>query len=327
MLFRSTVSGIDRNFTLEQFHAQNARIMNTGGLTFETVQTAKDGHAVPVEMRVSYVPDGKNGGDQIIAFCRDISDRKRLEHDLQEAAERVQQALRVSRSFTFEWTMATDSVFRSASCANILKLTGEEAVQDTGQNYFQRIVLEDRNRFAQLLQGLSPASSAYETTYKLKCGDGSIVALEEVGRGQFDATGRLLRVIGVTSDVSTHMQALEELTASKAKVEQLAEEQKAILDSPVVGIALIENRRMSWVNQTFATLLGYHPEELIQQSTRMIYPTEAAFNEEKRGAYPVIHAGKTFRTEITLACKDGRDRKSTRLNSSHSQQSRMPSSA
>lgn len=147
-----------------------------------------------------------------------MEDMQATEKALRESEERIQQALRIGRSFTFEWQPAADRVQRSTSCADILLLSGDEAVHDTGVNFFERIHPEDRQRFRQVLQSLSPSEPTYQTEYRVLRGDGSTVMLEEIGRATFDESGRLARLTGVTTDI-TERKAAE--NAVRKHVEEL----------------------------------------------------------------------------------------------------------
>jgi PAS domain S-box-containing protein len=130
---------------------------------------------------------------------------------LQASEERIQHALRVSRSFTFEWVPATDQVRRSASCGLILKLTGDDTCTDTGDRFFTRVHPGDRAQFVQTLQALTPASASYTTEYRVVCDDGGIAVLEETGQASFDGDGKLERVVGITTDITERKQTEEVL--------------------------------------------------------------------------------------------------------------------
>ncbi len=125
---------------------------------------------------------------------------------LRESEDRIQQALHVSRSFTFEWQPATDTVLRSESCADILGLSGDASVHGTAQHFLQHIHPEDRDRFVQMLGRLAPGSDSYLTQYRVMRGDGAEAVLEETGRATFDSQGKLLRLVGVSTDVTGRKQ-------------------------------------------------------------------------------------------------------------------------
>ena len=137
----------------------------------------------------------------------DITGRKQMEEALRESEDRMQQALRVSGSFTFDWCQETDRVRRSASAGAILHLAGEEAVSDTAQGYLQRIHPGDRERCVALLTSLREGARDYTVNYRVVRADGVAVSLEEVGRGSFDAAGKLVRLEGVATDVTKRRQA------------------------------------------------------------------------------------------------------------------------
>ena len=141
---------------------------------------------------------------------------RQAEEMLRESYVRMQQALQIGRAFTFEWLPETDLVFRSDSCASILKLAGDEAVNDTGSSFFQRIHPDDRERFVTLMNSLSPAKDTYVTGYRVLCGDGSEAELEETGQAFFDPSGRMTRLVGVTTDVTARKRTESALRESDA---------------------------------------------------------------------------------------------------------------
>jgi PAS domain S-box-containing protein len=166
------------------------------------------------------------GGDivGIVGVSRDVTAQKQVEEALRESERRMQQALRTSGSFTFEWERGTDLVRRSGSCADVLGLAEYEAVHGTGQRYLERMHPDDREAFLALLTRLTPRAPGYAGhEYRVLRDDGSQVTLEEVGQGHFDAAGRLVRVVGIATDVTERRRAEQALRdADRRKDEFLA---------------------------------------------------------------------------------------------------------
>jgi len=139
---------------------------------------------------------------------------------LRESEARIQHALSASRSFTFEWHPATDEVRRSDSCGAVLGLAGDEAVHDTGQRYFESVHPDDRARFVHLVSTLAPTCPHYATEYRVARGDGSSVTLEEVGQADFDDAGKLVRLVGASTDITARKQAEETLRTQAGQLER-----------------------------------------------------------------------------------------------------------
>lgn len=72
-----------------------------------------------------------------------------------------------------------------------------------------------------------------------------------------------------------------------------------------MGILKVRDRAILWANQALADMLGYGVEELLGQSTRRIYASEADYERFGREAYPAMRAGKTFRTDLRHLRRDG----------------------
>lgn len=113
-----------------------------------------------------------------------------------------------------------------------------------------------------------------------------------------DDQGVITHYVGVKTDITARIVA-------EKKIESLLEEQNAILNSHIVGIAKLKNRRFIWVNEWFAKMNGYTQEELLGQSTRLLYPDEQSFLSYGEFAYPNIEKGEILRSELIHQHKNG----------------------
>ncbi len=185
---------------------------------------------------------------------------------LRESEARIQQALRVSRSFTFEWEPATDRVQRSGSCIAILGLTGDQAAHDTGQQYFQRVHPGDRARFMQMLADLAPTNPDYEVTYRYVRADGVELVIDETGQGSFDAAGQLQRLVGVGADVTARKQAEAAAAAANRQMQDLIDNTTALV------YACDLEERFIVANNALAVLLKTTPAQLIGKRRHEFMP-------------------------------------------------------
>ena len=233
--------------------------------------------------------------ERMVGIMQDITKRREAEAALHESQERMQQALQVSRSFAFEWEPATDNVIRSQSCAAILGLSGEDISIDTGQRYFQRIHPDDRERFTGILKQLNPAQAQYQTQYRLVRPDGGVVILEENGRGQFDAAGKLTRLIGCATDVTTREQAALALRENE-------EQQLQLMALLPVAVYMIKapSGEITYYNEQAAKLWGRRPalgesDERFCGSFRLWLPDGTPLPHNQTPMTQVMSEGRTLR--------------------------------
>ncbi len=101
---------------------------------------------------------------------------------------------------------------------------------------------------------------------------------------------------------------LTDITETKALQQDLQRnlaEREALLQSALVGISFAVNRRLTWVNETYARMLGYRREELVGQLSLLHYPDESSYEAFGASAYPVLASGKPFESEQQMRRKDG----------------------
>lgn len=128
---------------------------------------------------------------------------------LRKSEQQLRQAMRLNRSFSFEWNVATDDVVRTEECAEVMGLPVDTAIHDTGEEHFQRIHPEDRDDFISILKGLTPGNNTYTVAYRLVRHDGETIVLEETGRGVFNENGVLESLTGIAADITARKKAEE----------------------------------------------------------------------------------------------------------------------
>lgn len=114
-----------------------------------------------------------------------------------------------------------------------------------------------------------------------------------------DATQTVTGVVVSVRDVSARLE-------DEVRLRNLVNEQSLILDSGVVGIAKLRDRKFIWVNQAFADNFGYAIDEIIGQSSRLLYGDTSGFSSfgEKVGRADFGHHHQ-LRDVLSLRRKDG----------------------
>ena len=109
-------------------------------------------------------------------------------------------ALAADTVLAFQWDARTRVSQRSANAAAILGFGSDVAV--TAERFRAQVHPADRKLLDARLQGVRPDNPAYTISFRFERPDGRQIWLEETSRAEFDATGSLLRLKGLTRDIS-----------------------------------------------------------------------------------------------------------------------------
>ena len=91
----------------------------------------------------------------------------------------------------------------------------------------------------------------------------------------------------------------------EASVRQQEVTLRSILRAAPIGIGLVTRRIFGWVNDQLSGMTGYAAEELLGQSARMLYESDAEFERVGRVKYEVIKQQGTGSIETRWRRKDG----------------------
>ena len=239
-------------------------------------------------------------------MAHDFTDVLQAQKALRESEERLRVAAEVGRMYAWEWDPATDSVLRSAECAGILGLD-DAAQQGVAKDYFASVHPDDRAGLWGLANSLTPKDPAYRTQYRRFRSDGTLLWLEESGRATFDQAGKMVRLVGMTADITEGKQAEEKLRASEDRSRQIVQR------SPVAMLVThgLEQKN-ELLNDKFTALFGYSIEEVpsVAQWWSLAYPDEM-YRETVRVEWQMrvkeaIKKGSEIEPmEAMVRCKDG----------------------
>ncbi len=170
-----------------------------------------------------------------------------------------------------------------------------QSVYENPRSFIDAIHLEDRERV--LTAFAKQSDGTYDETYRVIHPDGRVRWVHDRSFPPI-LVGACKQVIGVAQDITERKKIESQLEATLA-------ERNAVVQSSVVGICVFDNRIVRWANEAFFRMIGYSEAEFVNQSVRMIYPSEEAFVALGAAAYPLIQAGETYRAPVQFKCKDG----------------------
>src|SRR5262249_22194642 len=97
---------------------------------------------------------------------------------------------------------------RSTNAGAILRYEDNDRLLCShSDHFFERVHCDDREHFRARLRDLSPEQPSYALSFRFRSPDGRQLWLEETAKGEFDATGRLLRIKGLTRNITDRKEA------------------------------------------------------------------------------------------------------------------------
>jgi diguanylate cyclase (GGDEF)-like protein/PAS domain S-box-containing protein len=134
---------------------------------------------------------------------------------------------------------------------------------------------------------------------------GSILGTLHTRLENDDLVGKLAQSEKQLRDaIDSALHDVKELQLARDAYERVLTEEKLVLDMLPVGVAFMADRVIVRCNLRLEQMLGYAPGELKGQSTRVLYPTEALWNEAGE-RYTLLKGGQVLDGEFKLRGKDG----------------------
>jgi PAS domain S-box-containing protein len=145
-----------------------------------------------------------------VALCAYVlaalfAERREHEAALAESEARLQEALTAGAVTTFVWDAATDSTQRSDNAAQIFGFDPREPF--TASSFLARVHPDDREHLEAMVRSVGPQRPAYTAAFRFRHPGGREVWLEETARAEFDDVGSLVRLKGLTLDITARKQS------------------------------------------------------------------------------------------------------------------------
>ena len=249
---------------------------------------ADDGEVRWIEARSIIFYDQGGQPLRLIAVIIDFTERKQTEALLSESKARLADAMATGQVMAFEWDAVTGRSRRSDNAADILGFEQDGLASSPRNVFLSHIHPDDRSSLKKCIRALRPEKPSYALSFRYVRPDGTEVWLEETAKGAFSAAGQLLRIKGLTRDITDRKRAEHALAERNA---QLALAGKAAL----VGTCAydVDTKRIR-VSEGYAAIhglpegtteiphrqwqAGVHPEDLGRIETLR----EQAYRERQR---------------------------------------------
>ena len=139
----------------------------------------------------------------------DVTERKQTEALLGDSKARLADAMAAGQVMAFEWDAVSGLSQRGDNAAHILGFEQSCTASVPRNDFLRHVHPDDRMSLKTRIRELQPGNPSYVLSFRFVRPDGREVWLEETAKAEFDAAGRLLRIKGLTRDI-TERKALEE---------------------------------------------------------------------------------------------------------------------
>jgi protein-histidine pros-kinase len=188
----------------------------------------------------------------------------RLSSDLLDSVSLLEQSQEIGAIGTFVAWLTPEKAGRDEQSPQALKLFGytPETYDGTNEAFWRRVHPDDIERVRSAQAVAHKSGSMYDISHRIVRPDGEVRWIHERAAVERDATGKPIRFLGVTQDVTEQELASQALRES---VEQFT----GAFEGSGIGMALINPEgEFVLVNQAFCSMLGYPREALVGKPVR-----------------------------------------------------------
>ena len=241
---------------LDFIHPEDQKLIikafNEGDGSIEVRIRNKNGRYVWLESSGKFYKnsDGKN---YVLTISRDISERKEAAQKLIESEKKYKELANSLPEVIFEIDLKFKLVYTNAIASKIFGYSHEEFKK--GLNVFDFILEEDRDEVIRNLSLIFRGKTVDPLIMQLKKKDGTIFY------GSLNVTPiyKGTNIIGMRSIIHD----VTEMVKAEERIKESEEQFRTISEQSLMGISIIQDEKIKYVNQTLANILGYSVSDIL----------------------------------------------------------------
>ena len=254
-----------------------ARSLQTGEVvTSEEMELHRDdGSRAFININSAPILDSQGQIVAAVVIFKDVTDYKQVEQALRESEERLRLALTAAQLVVWDMDLQSNWVLCST---NALDMWGLQ--EGTAEDFFAVIHPDDRQRVMQAAQGAIAGEESYMQEYRVIDPRGTTRWINSQGRTYLDNTGRGVRIVGVSVDITERKQMEAErdrlLKREQAARLEAESERKRLYEilmqlPAMIGIVKGPDLVYEFANPTYLQVVGRTPD-MIGKSMREVFP-------------------------------------------------------
>lgn len=212
---------IKPNYLSESRKTVMQKILQNGYWSDELLHNRRDGTLFSVLATISEVKNTEGHVVGHIAINRDITERKKAEEELLHVHDQLLEAQRIAHSGSWEADSVTGKLIWSDEMYRIYGVD-RESFGHTREALLELMHPDDRHilldSYRQIFSG---KQNILSHQFRIIHPDGSIHYVESSNKAYFDSSGKPVRIIGATQDITERKKSEEEINESKIQLEKL----------------------------------------------------------------------------------------------------------
>ena len=193
-------------------------------------------------------------GDVLVVCFRDVSAQRALNQRYQHVQRRFDMLMTASRDGLWDWDLKTNEVVFSTSWLDMMGIPASDVKPQSGFAVFEDCVFpDDRARVKRELEVfLRSKETLFRTEHRLCRRDGSVRDVVSRACAQRDKAGRVLRMLGIHSNVTSFKEAEREVLRLNQDLEDRVHLRTAQLES-----ALLSAEAANKAKAAFLSVMGH----------------------------------------------------------------------
>jgi PAS domain S-box-containing protein len=259
----------------------------------QTSWKRQDGSRIDVLLSVSplYPDDAAKG---VVIAALDITEQKKADEALRASEARYRELADNMPAGIYEATIDGRVIYANRTAMEMFGFSADEVAR--GVPFMEVIAPESWDDLGRNFRRIRDGET-FDFEYAMMRRDGSRFFGLNLARPVI-RNGRVAGSSGIVTDVTELRKVQEALRNNEALL-------GSILQAAPIGVGMVRDRVLQWVNEGMTALTGYRGDELKGRSARMVYLDDEEFERAGREKYAEIRAEGKGAVETRWRHKDG----------------------
>lgn len=228
---------------------------------------AADGSPRWTDLTLGPVTDDSGRLLYVVALGHDVTARVRAEQNLSIVQSRLESALMAADIATYEWDVVADRLFADRNLARMFGIALDADGAAPLADFVAVIHVEDREAILAAVRRSVETGAPFEQDYRVNPVGGPERWVNSRGRMITDDAGRVIRFVGVVTDISRYKHAEREREAMADRLRRLTAIHETVLSS-INDFAYVWDLegRFLYANRPLLKLYGRSLEDVVGKS-------------------------------------------------------------